>query len=119
MDAIQYFGIIKAKIAKVKADKDIINKIYRGNLPKELQWDEGYDNWRFMMSVDNRDQLIKAIFDAGLFAGTNFPSVSWMFKGQHCEKAEEEAAHILNLFNDFRVNEEMAYKTCEIIKANI
>ena len=119
MDAKQYFGIVNEKIEKVKADKDIINKIYRSNLPKELQWGEGYDNWRFMMSVDNRDQLLKAIFAAGLFAGTNFPSVSWMFKGQHCERAEEEATHILNLFNDFRVNEEMAYKTCEIIKANI
>lgn len=119
MDAKQYFGIIKAKIKKVMADKDIINKIYRANLPEELQWDDSYDNWRFMMSVDNRDQLLKAIFDAGLFAGTNFPSVSWMFKGQHCERAEVESSHILNLFNDFRVNEEMAFKTCEIIKANI
>lgn len=119
MDAKQYFCIIKAKIEKVKADKDIINKIYRSNIPNELQWGEGYDNWRFMMSVENRDQLLKAIFDAGLFAGTNFPSISWMFKGQHCERAEIEASHILNLFNDFRINEEMAYKTCEIIKANI
>lgn len=119
MDAKQYFSIVRTKMEKVKADKDIINKIYRSNLPKELQWGEGYDNWRFMMSVDNRDQLLKAIFDAGMFAGTNFPSVSWMFKGQHCKRAEEEATHILNLFNDFRVNEEMAYKTCEIIRANI
>lgn len=119
MDAKQYFCIIKAKIEKVKADKDIINKIYRSNIPNELQWGEGFDNWRFMMSVDNRDQLLKAIFDAGLFAGTNFPSISWMFKGQHCKRAEIEASHILNLFNDFRVNEEMAFKTCEIIKANI
>ena len=119
MDAKQYFGIVNAKMEKVQADKNIINKIYRSNLPKELQWGDGYDNWRFMMSVDNRNQLLKAIFDAGLFAGTNFPSVSWMFKGQHCKRAEEEASHILNLFNDFRVNEEMAYRTCEIINANI
>ena len=119
MDPEQYFGIVRAKIKKVKTDKEIINKIYRQNIPSELQWGDGYDDWRFMISVQNREVVLKSIFDAGLFAGTNFPSVAWMFKGQHCNKAEEESSHILNLFNDFRVNEEMAYKTCEIIKANL
>lgn len=119
MEPDQYFDIIRAKIINIESDKERINRIYRQNLPEEIQWGKGYDDWRFMLSVENRDQILKAIFNAGLFAGTNFPSVSWMLKGQHCDKAEEEAAHILNLFNDFRVNEDMAYRTCEIINDNI
>lgn len=119
MESGQYFDIIRAKLNKIESEKEKINRIYRQNLPEELQWGKGYDDWRFMLSVENRDQILKAIFNAGLFAGTNFPSVAWMFKGQHCDKAEEEAAHILNLFNDFRVNEDMAYRICEIINNNI
>lgn len=72
-----------------------------------------------MLSVEDRDQILRDIFNAGLFAGTNFPSVAKMFKGQHCDKAEKEETHILNLFNDFRVNEDMAYRTCELINAKI
>lgn len=119
MEPGQYFDIIRAKINKIESDKERINSIYMQNLPNEIQWGKGYDDWRFMLSVENRDQILQAIFNAGLFAGTNFPSVAWMFKGQHCNMAEDEASHILNLFNDFRVNEEIAYRICEIINANI
>ena len=119
VDSDQYFCIIKAKMDTVAAEKEKINKIYSENLPPEIQWGVDYSDWRFMVSVENRDDVLKAIFDAGLFAGTNFPSVAWMFKSIHCDNAENEAAHIINLFNDFRVNEEFAYKTCEIIKSRL
>lgn len=114
-----YFNIIKEKIDVVVAEKEKINKIYRENLPQEIQWGRDCNDWRFMISVENRDEVLKAIFDAGLFAGTNFPSVAWMFKSTHYKKAEEEASHIINLFNDFRVNENFAYKTCEIINSRL
>ena len=68
-----------------------------------------------MISVENRDKVLEAIFENHLFAGTNFPSVSWMFKQQHSERAELEAKHVLNLFNDHRVNEEFAHRICNVI----
>lgn len=119
MTPAQYTGIIRTKLAKVEADKEIINAIYRNNLPKEIQWGEGYEDWRFMIRVENRDEVLKSIFEDGLFAGVNFPSVAWMFKGQHCKNAETEASHMINLFNDFRVNERMAYRICEMINKTI
>ena len=119
MEPEQYFGIIKAKLDTVANEKEKINRIYRENLPQEVQWGDDYSQWRFMVSVENRDEVLNAIFDAGLFAGTNFPSISWMFKSVHCENAEKEAKHIINLFNDFRVNEQFAYKVCEIINSKI
>lgn len=119
MDPEQYAGIIKAKMATVANEKEKINRIYRENLPQEIQWGDAYSDWRFMISVERRDEILNAIFDSGLFAGTNFPSVSWMFKSAHNEKAETEASHIINLFNDFRVNEEFAFRTCEIINQNL
>ena len=119
MEPEQYFGIIKTKMATVASEKEKINRIYRENLPYEVQWGDDYSQWRFMISVENREEVLKAIFDAGLFAGTNFPSISWMFKSVHCENAERESKHIVNLFNDFRVNEQFAYKICEIINSKI
>lgn len=115
----QYFVAIKEKMASVPDEKAKINKVYKENLPLEIQWGDDYCNWRFMISVENRDEVQNAIFDAGLFAGTNFPSVSWMFKSVHSENAENEAKHIINLFNDFRVNEQFAYKICDIINSKI
>lgn len=119
MDSVQYQDVVKEKFDTVPAEKEKINRIYRENLPREIQWGDDYCDWRFMISVKNRDEVLEAIFDAGLFAGTNFPSVAWMFKSVHCDKAEKEAAHIINLFNDFRVDEEFAYKTCEIINSRL
>lgn len=115
----EYFGIINAKRDKVKRDKEAINKIYRDNLPMSIQMGNDFQNWRFMLQVDNRDRVLDDIFDEGLFAGTNFPSVSYMFKGTSAPRSEYDANHIINLFNDFRINEEQAYKICKIINTNI
>jgi len=111
----QYFAVIRNKLSLVKEQKERINNIYREELPKSIQWGEEYENWRFMISVEKRDELLTAIFKNELFAGTNFPSVSWMFKKQHSEIAETEARQIINLFNDFRVNEVFAHRICKII----
>ena len=64
-------------------------------------------------------KVLDAIFNAGLFAGTNFPSVSYLFKGASAPVAENEAKHIVNLFNDFRINEDQALKICQIINSII
>lgn len=101
----EYFGIINAKRDKVKHDKGLINKIYRENLPKSIQMGDDFQNWRFMLLVEDQEKVLDAIFNAGLFAGTNFPSVSYMFKGSSAPVAENESKHIVNLFNDFRINE--------------
>ena len=119
MEPEQYFVAIKEKMLSVAREKAKINKVYKENLPQEIQWGDDYSPWRFMISVENRDEVLNAIFDAGLFAGTNFPSVSWMFKSVHSENAENEAKHIINLFNDYRVNEQFAYKICDIINSKI
>lgn len=114
-DGTTYLEKVERHLAKVGENKERINSLYRENLPQEIQWGEGYDSWRFMLEVEQREDLLKAIFDAGLFAGTNFPSVAWLFSGVHLQRSESESARILNLFNDFRVDEDFALKTCKII----
>lgn len=115
----EYFCIIERKLPKVTAEKEKINKIYRNLLPKSIQMGDDFQNWRFMIVVENQQRVLDAIFKAGLFAGTNFPSVSYMFKGASSPVAETEANHIINLFNDFRVKEEQARKICDVINSVI
>ena len=76
----EYFDIIERKLPKVIAEKEKINKIYRNLLPESIQMGDDFQNWRFMIVIENRQKVLDAIFKAGLFAGTNFPSVSYSSK---------------------------------------
>lgn len=111
----QYFSTISEKLPAIRAQRNLINQIYKTRLPKEIQWGEDYNNWRFMVDVENRDKILDAIFAEDLFAGANYPSVSYLFKRQHSPHAEEEALHTLNLFNNHKADESFAIKICEIL----
>ena len=84
-------------------------------LPKSIQVENQLNNWRYIIMVENQQEVLEAIFEHNLFAGTNFPSVSYLFKGISSPVAEEEASHIINLFNDFRISEEQAIEICNVI----
>lgn len=118
MTGQEYLDLIEKKKAVVQENKDMINSIYRENLPQSIQMGNEYENWRFCILVNNQARLLENIFRNNLFAGTNFPSISYMFKGVHSQNAEWESSKIINLFNDFRINKEQAIRLCEIIVSN-
>lgn len=118
MSGQEYLALIEKKKTVVLENKELINSIYRENLPKSIQMGNEYENWRFCILVNNQQQLLEQIFRNNLFAGTNFPSISYMFKGIHSQNAEKESSRIINLFNDFRINKEQAQRLCEIIVSN-
>lgn len=111
----QYFCTIREKLPAIRTQRTHINHIYKSQLPKEIQWGDEYNNWRFMVSVKNRDKILDALFADKLFAGANYPSVSYLFKRQHSPHAEEEEKHTLNLFNNQKADESFAIKTCKIL----
>lgn len=116
MSGREYLELVEKKKLEVKVQKEAINAIYRNNIPKEVQMGKEYENWRFCIIVNNQRALLEEIFRNNLFAGVNFPSVSYMFSGIHSAKAELESKRIINLFNDYRMNSEQAYAICEIVK---
>lgn len=118
MSGQEYLSLIEKKKTVVQENKELINSIYRENLPESIQMGHEYENWRFCILVNNQQQLLEKIFKNNLFAGTNFPSISYMFKGVHSLNAENESSRIINLFNDFRINKEQALRLCEIIVNN-
>ena len=86
-------------------------------MPNDIKYGSEYCDWRFLVCIPNRALVLKALFDNGLFAGTNFPSVSYMFSGIHSAVAEVKSMCILNLFNDLRVDTEFVFKSCRIINS--
>ena len=79
-------------------------------LPKEIQFPIEYQNWRFNIRVNNKEEILKNIFDAGLFASGHYKPLA-----DHCPVAKDLYEHVINLFNDFYYTEEQARRTCEVI----
>lgn len=94
--------------------RELINTIYKSRLPHRVQLDNCFQNWRFNIYVDDKDAVLQALFNQGLFASSHYrPIVSY------CRNANDLHNHIVNLFNDFHYNEEMAVETCKVINSVI
>lgn len=115
----EYRKIVLEKKEIVDLHKRRLNAIYDAELPNDIKYGLKYCDWRFLVCIPNRALVLKALFDNGLFAGTNFPSVSYMFSGIHSPIAEVKSMCILNLFNDLRVDTEFVFKSCRIINSLI
>ena len=115
----EYFDRIQAQIPKSQKHRDLLNSIYSDRLPKELQMPMDLCQWRFNLQVDNKENLLKAIFDGGLFASSHYTSVSRVFGGSEAPVAEETHRRTLNLFNDNRFTEADALKVCDIVNRTL
>lgn len=107
----------KALLAKMDAvikHKEKLNEIYRKNLPDNIQLPSPYQHWRFNILVPNKEEILKALFEAGVFASGHYKP-----QANDCTVATNLYNHIINLFNDFYFTEEQARKTCEIINVKI
>lgn len=73
---------IEQKMDAVIKHKEILNDIYRRNLAKHvLRLPDPYQHWRFNIIVDDKEQMLKSIFDAGLFASSHYAIASEYFGG--------------------------------------
>lgn len=99
-----------SKMEATIAHKERLNAIYRKALPKSIQLPEAYQHWRFNILVPNKEEIMQAIFDAGLFASGHYAP-----QADDCPVAAKLHEHVINLFNDEYFTEEQAEKTCEII----
>ena len=102
---------IEKKMDAVIAHKEKLNAIYRSNLAKHvMRLPDPYQHWRFHIIVPYKGDVLKAIFDSGLFASGHYA-----VQGGECPIATNLHAIVINLFNDFYYTEEQAQKTCDVI----
>jgi len=96
-----------------------LNAIYSAQLPAEICLPERFQLWRFNIRVEDPPAVMKAIFEAGLFAGSHYASLAGIFAPGSCPQAEELAGGVVNLFNDHHYTVVMAERTCDIIRKNL
>ncbi len=106
--------ILFTKMDLVIKHKEQLNDIYRENLPTAIQLPSPYQHWRFNIVVPNKEDILNALFDAGLFASGHYNP-----QADGCSVASNLYTHVINLFNDFYYTEEQAIKTCEIINKHL
>lgn len=104
-------GELLAVMDAAIAHKEKLNAIYRKALPKAIQLLEAYQHWRFNVLVENKEEILNALFAEGLFASSHYKALG----EQSTPIASNLANHVINLFNDEYFTEEQTIKTCEII----
>ena len=103
-------GVIFEKTQEAKSHRELINSVYYSLLPQTHQFDSIFQNWRFNIFVDNKQVILDAIFNEGLFASSHYcPIVT------DCFWANELQNHVINLFNDYHFSKDMAIEICRVI----
>ena len=72
----EYREQVKSALGLTLLQREALNKIYASHLPLEIQMPERYQTWRFNIRVPNKKQILKAVFDQGLFASSHYASLA-------------------------------------------
>jgi len=97
------------------AQRERLNKIYSSVLPLEIQLPQGFQMWRFNIRVGNKAHILKAIFDAGLFASSHYAALTGIMTDGTAPEADRLAGKVINLFNDHHFDPQKAGQVCEAI----
>jgi hypothetical protein len=106
---------VESSLVASIAQRETLNNIYVSRLPQEIQLPERFQTWRFNIRVPNKQQILKAIFEQGLFASSHYASLAGMMSVNRAPAAEVLAKDVINLFNDHHFDIQMAERVCEII----
>ncbi len=110
-----YRRMIEVGLEVSLLQRRMLNAIYASGLPAEIQLPPQYQFWRFNIRVMNGQEVMKLIFDSGLFASSHYASLAGIMSDGSAPAAELLASEVINLFNDQRFTAEMAERVCEII----
>jgi hypothetical protein len=112
-----YKSIIQTELKRIQIHKNQINKVYSDGLPAEIQFPLEFQNWRFNIKVARKEEIIRQLFEAGLFASSLYHSLGGIMGKGDFPNAKELHQNIINLFNDRYYTEEKAHQTVNIINS--
>lgn len=112
-----YLDVIETRTRERDSYRAKLNNVYSLNLPKGIQLDECYNEWRFNIKVPTslKQEILQTLFDNGLFASSHYHSVNRLFDDERYPNSDALFSSVINLFNDINYSEDMAKKTCDII----
>jgi hypothetical protein len=91
------------------------NEIYKSAIPEQYRLPDEYQYWRFNILVQDNENILNDLFSQKLFASAHYVSLGKCFGQGSFPNAEYLSSHIINLFNDFRVNRDMVCKVAQSI----
>ena len=95
-----------------------LNVVYQKLLPQAIQLPQAYQIWRYNIRVKNSANVLKAIFEARLFASSHYASLAGIMVEGLAPQAETLANQVINLFNDHHFDLQKVEKICEVISEN-
>lgn len=115
----EYFNKIEKQLELIKLHKQRINEIYIEKLKIKNHLKSDFNNWRFNLLVENKNQILQNIFQSGLFASSHYQPANLLFDDNHYPISEKLFTSVINLFNDFYFSEEQATKLCDVINKSL
>ncbi len=115
----EYRSLVLVKRDAAEDQRERINAVYRGLICKTVQLPESYQHWRFQIRVLDPAALLEKIFAAGLFASDHFYPSAELFGDHPCPVSKQLQTEIINLFNDFRINESNACKIGQMVARHL
>lgn len=102
--------------SKWKVHKNKLKNIYLKNLDKDLILiNQTYNNWRFNILLENKEEVLFKIFENNFFASSHYPSIGTLLKLGSFPNAEWLYSKIINLFIDKYFSEKQALGIVNII----
>jgi len=95
-----------------------LNEVYTSRLPPQVQLPQNYQWWRFNIHVKNKTEIMRAIFEAGLFASSHYVSLAGIMAEGSAPHADTLADEVINLFNDHHFDADRAAQVCGLILEN-
>lgn len=111
-----YCSDIKREIKSISLQKKLLNQIYADGL-SDISLESRFNNWRYHIMVENKEQIIKAIFNEKLFVSSHYKPLSDDY--QKFEVAWNLYNSVLNLFNDNYFDTVKARKLVDLIRKHI
>lgn len=104
---------VEKEMERVKEHKKEINAIYR-ELLREKALPDVFNQWRYNILVENKEDVLKRLFDAGLFASSHYQPSSRLFVDEFFLNAERLYSQVVNLFNDKYITKEQAIEVARL-----
>lgn len=114
---------VESYIKKIESQKNRLRilknqniKLIESNLSGEIKiLPKRFNNWRFNLLINNKDFVLKKLFDNNLFASNHYKVLDTENKDFKYKNATYLHSHIINLFIDEYTNQDMIKKSIEII----
>lgn len=110
----RYRQSVEREVVRMKEYKKEINAVYRKRLREKALRDD-FNQWRYNFLVEDKEDVLKRLFDAGLFASSHYQPSSRLFVDEFFPNAERLYGQVVNLFNDKYITKEQAMEVARLV----